>query len=492
MYSDECISSADKDILRFDGQTWSMFFDGSDVGLGSTDLFGFSIVDADTILMAFSSAVTVNGLAVTPQVIVRFDATSLGNNTAGTFSMYLDGSDVGLDTTAEKIDSVSLLPDGRALISTTGNPSVPGVSGKDEDVLAFTPSSLGDVTSGSWAMYFDGSDVGLAETSGEDIDALDIAGGKIYLSTADNFSVSGLAGADEDVFVCQPTSLGDVTACNYSSLLYFDGSTWGLATNDVDAFNFLSVGSSPTDTPTNTPTNTMTPTRTSTITNTPTRTPTFTATATATIDPSPTRTTTPTNTPTFTNTPTSTTVSQLLPDLTIIDMRIELQNTSCFTPGDQLGVRVWIKNNGQATAGSFVVNVNGAEQIVNGLAIGETKAVFFSGYSNQVTAIVDSTSLVAESDENNNTRSEMVAIPTPPLPCVTPTFTPAPTFTPTNTPNAPDLIFADGFESGNLSAWNSSSTDLGDLSVSTAAALIGNQGLQAVVNDANAIYVTDD
>jgi hypothetical protein len=55
-----------------------------------------------------------------------------------------------------------------------------------------------------------------------------------------------------------------------------------------------------------------------------------------------------------------------------------------------------------------------------------------------------------------------------------------------------DLIFADGFESGNLSAWTSSTTDLGDLSVSSTAALVGSQGLQAVIDDANAIYVTDD
>ena len=55
-----------------------------------------------------------------------------------------------------------------------------------------------------------------------------------------------------------------------------------------------------------------------------------------------------------------------------------------------------------------------------------------------------------------------------------------------------DLIFADGFESGNLSAWTSNTIDLGDLSVSTAAALIGSQGLQAVIDDANTIYVTDD
>jgi len=49
--------------------------------------------------------------------------------------------------------------------------------------------------------------------------------------------VSGVSGDDEDVFVCTPTSLGLTTACTYSSTLYFDGSTWGLAANDVDAIN---------------------------------------------------------------------------------------------------------------------------------------------------------------------------------------------------------------------------------------------------------------
>lgn len=231
------ITAADEDILRFDGTGWSLFFDGSDVGVGSPDLFGFTIVDSNTILMAFSNAVTVNGLAIVPQDVVRFQATSLGSNTAGTFSMYLDGSDVGLDSTAEKIDSISLLPDGRVLISTTGNPSVPGVSGRDEDVLAFTPTSLGEDTAGTWAMYFDGSEVGLADTSGEDVDALDVVNGKIYLSTLDAFTVPGVSGADEDVFVCEATSLGDVTACIYSASLYFDGSLWGLSANDVDAIN---------------------------------------------------------------------------------------------------------------------------------------------------------------------------------------------------------------------------------------------------------------
>ena len=56
----------------------------------------------------------------------------------------------------------------------------------------------------------------------------------------------------------------------------------------------------------------------------------------------------------------------------------------------------------------------------------------------------------------------------------------------------PDLIFANGFESGNFSAWSSSVTDNGDLSVSAAAALVGNNGLLAVLNDNNSIYLSDD
>jgi len=301
------VAAADEDILKFDGSNWSLFFDGSDVGVGSPDLFAFSFLDADSLLMSFNSAVTVNGIAATPQDILRFDATSLGSTTSGTWSMYFDGSDVGLeDATTEKIDSLSLLPGGRLLISTTGTPVVSGVSSaRDEDVLVFTPTSLGDVTSGTWAMYFDGSDVGLAETSGEDIDALDVVGSNIYLSTQDFFSVNGVSGADEDVFVCASITTGDVTACSFSPTLYFDGSTWGLDANDVDALSLIAAETPPTVTPPNTPTRTPTgtlgapntPTRTPTVTaapNTPTRTPTLTAGAPNTPTRTPTRTATPT------------------------------------------------------------------------------------------------------------------------------------------------------------------------------------------------------
>ncbi|MGB8981295.1 MAG: NBR1-Ig-like domain-containing protein, partial [Anaerolineales bacterium] len=133
--------------------------------------------------------------------------------------------------------------------------------------------------------------------------------------------------------------------------------------------------------------------------------------------------------------------SSALPDLTITQMKVELQNPSCLMPGDTFGLRASVTNSGQASAGSFAVKTGDAQQTVNGLAIGETKIVFFPGYSNPsnspVTVIVDSGGAIAESNEQNNSRTEtlFVQTPTPPVPC-TPTPTPASTVTPTATPIA--------------------------------------------------------
>jgi RHS repeat-associated protein len=54
-----------------------------------------------------------------------------------------------------------------------------------------------------------------------------------------------------------------------------------------------------------------------------------------------------------------------------------------------------------------------------------------------------------------------------------------------------ELIFADGFESGDFSAWTSVYTDSGDLSVSTAAALVGAYGMQALIDDTATMSVRD-
>lgn len=79
------------------------------------------------------------------------------------------------------------------------------------------------------------------------------------------------------------------------------------------------------------------------------------------------------------------------------------------------------------------------------------------------------------------------------MPTSTPTSTPTNTPTATLTPPAQgDLIFADGFENGSFTAWSSKAVGGGDLTVSPAAALIGSNGMSALINDNNTMFVTDD
>jgi hypothetical protein len=55
-----------------------------------------------------------------------------------------------------------------------------------------------------------------------------------------------------------------------------------------------------------------------------------------------------------------------------------------------------------------------------------------------------------------------------------------------------DLIFANGFDSGDLAGWSSASTDGGDLTAPSAAILGPTvPGMQAIVNDTNSLYVVD-
>ncbi|MCA9993611.1 MAG: hypothetical protein KDE29_21665 [Anaerolineales bacterium] len=234
------VSFADEDILAYDiaSGTWSMYFDGSDVGLGRTDIDAFAILDDGSILLSFNNTTAdVPGVGtLDDEDIFQFFPTSLGSSTAGTFALYFDGSDVGLTASGEDVDAIGLLPDGSLVISTVGAYSVAGASGADEDLVVFNATSLGTNTSGTFAIYFDGSDVGLNTSSSEDVwGAWLAANGDIYLTVAGAFAVSGVSGDGADIFVCTPGSLGSVTNCTFS--MYWDGSLYGYAGEVIDGFH---------------------------------------------------------------------------------------------------------------------------------------------------------------------------------------------------------------------------------------------------------------
>jgi len=164
------VAATPQDVLFRDGTagTWAMHFDGSDVGVTKA-IVAFARLSNGDLLLVLKANQSLPGVgAVTPWDVVRFAPSSTGNNTAGTFAWYVDGSDVGLTTAAEKIDALDLLPDGRLLVSTGGALSAPKTGGgtlktQDEDLATLTATALGATTAGTWALYFDGTAVpGLA------------------------------------------------------------------------------------------------------------------------------------------------------------------------------------------------------------------------------------------------------------------------------------------------------------------------------------------
>jgi hypothetical protein len=232
-----------EDVVAWNTATglWSLLFDGSDVGLASAAIGGLARLPNGDLLLSFTAPFNVPGLtggpsgtSVDDSDIVRFTPMSVGTNTTGSFSFYFDGSDVGLTTNQETIDAIDVAADGRLVLSTTGAASANGAAAEDEDLLIFTASGLGSVTAGTFALRFDGSDVGLSAND-EDLDAAcDTVAGALLLSTLGSFSVTGASGPDEDVLRFTPSSLGANTAGSYAILL--DTSTEGIATSaDVSA-----------------------------------------------------------------------------------------------------------------------------------------------------------------------------------------------------------------------------------------------------------------
>jgi hypothetical protein len=189
-----------------------MYFDGSDVGI-TGDVDAFALMSDGSILLSLESSASVTGLGtVDDSNIIRFTPTSLGSTTAGTFSSYLTGSSVGLTTNDEDIDAIDFAPDGRLVVSTLGNFSVTGASGADEDLLALNASGSGWTLyfDGSDVGLTSTSE----DVNGLWVDA---ANNQLYLSTLGAFSVTGASGDGSDIFICTPGSLGSTTSCTFSA-----------------------------------------------------------------------------------------------------------------------------------------------------------------------------------------------------------------------------------------------------------------------------------
>ncbi len=254
--------AGDEDILFFDGTKFHLFFDGSAHGLPrDADIDALHVVDHDTFYLSFAGAGTAQTTAVPAGVssapfladdedIVLFDG--------GDWSLVFDGSAHGLgDNNGEDIDALSVLDDGRLVISTrgAGNARKPSLNPtplatdpagpwtgtnprpQDEDLMVFDP------VTGFFGMYFDGSDIGLADGKAlENVWGAAVSPtGDIHLTTARSFAIAAaLTGGGNDIFACRGASTGRKTACAAEAFL-FQGTPLGLEDTKLETLDAVSL-----------------------------------------------------------------------------------------------------------------------------------------------------------------------------------------------------------------------------------------------------------
>ncbi|MBD2206809.1 SdiA-regulated domain-containing protein [Calothrix sp. FACHB-1219] len=228
-----------QDILAYDtsNNKWYMYFDGSDVlGAGNTNinLRDFHINQDGSILFTVNNPTVLPGeLAVDDSDVIKFTPTTTGDFTSGRFEMYFDGSDVGLTENSHELDAIALDNNGNLIVSLRGSAQLAGISGTvaDEDLIRFKATSLGENTTGTWEMVFDGSDVGLTDST-EDVNGVWFdTNNNLFLTIEGAYSVPGLNGATisgtgNSIIQFTPTSLGANTVGTFTS--FWDGLVHGL------------------------------------------------------------------------------------------------------------------------------------------------------------------------------------------------------------------------------------------------------------------------
>lgn len=249
------VAFEDEDIVLCDRSggvgtcQWSMFFDGSANGIPiNVDVTAFAVLDENNLLLSFRTPVKIGKLGkVDDSDIIHFNRLAPANDR---FTYFFDGSDVGLTTDDERIDALTFDDQGRLMVSTEGNYSVPrtgggALNGTDADLIVLSGTLNGDKTTGTWAMYFDGSVAGL-NTPQEDIwgSWIDQNTDEVYITTRGDYSIGGLSGTGTDIFVCDPANQGPITSCS-SVYLFFRAAQESYSDRIIDGMFIFNFRNSP-------------------------------------------------------------------------------------------------------------------------------------------------------------------------------------------------------------------------------------------------------
>ncbi|MBK9055335.1 MAG: multicopper oxidase domain-containing protein [Chloroflexi bacterium] len=153
----------DEDVVYCDNGVWSVYFDGTALGLTNAghDLDAISLVNG---ILYFSTTGTGNTSAI-PGVTGPYDDADIYTWDGTVFSRWYDASAAGLLANAN-VDGMVIVDATQFYLSFTADTGLPNLGiVEDEDVVYFN--------SGVWSVYFDGTAQGLT-TNGHDINAFDL------------------------------------------------------------------------------------------------------------------------------------------------------------------------------------------------------------------------------------------------------------------------------------------------------------------------------
>ncbi len=120
------VVAAPSDVVRFDGSTFSIEFDGSAEGIPAGAVIDAVTRDGDDLVLSFDVSVDLGSEVADDEDLVRNDGNAL--------SLFFDASDAGI-AGALDLDAADILPNGKLLVSFDGSGSVDAISFSDDDIL---------------------------------------------------------------------------------------------------------------------------------------------------------------------------------------------------------------------------------------------------------------------------------------------------------------------------------------------------------------------
>ena len=156
--------------------TFELHFVGANAGLNSSGekIDALHQLDDGRIIISTVSSWRVPQLSGHDEDLLAFTPRAFGQETSGTWELYLDGSDIDLD--GQDVDAVTVNPDGHIYLS--GHDDFNAVVGSvdSNDVLTFLPTALGDESTGTYSPHLalHGASLNLGDAN---IQGLSIASG---------------------------------------------------------------------------------------------------------------------------------------------------------------------------------------------------------------------------------------------------------------------------------------------------------------------------